>query len=116
MSSIMIVDDDEDIRTTLADMLEDDGHEVVRAENGQRALEALRAGVRPCLILLDLMMPVMDGWAFRAAQQQDPELASIPVVAITAAGKPVASSIDATEVIQKPFGIDQVRAAIQRYC
>lgn len=116
MHTIMIVDDDPDIRETLSLLLEAEGHDVACAANGKEALEKLREGVRPCLILLDLMMPVMDGFQFRAEQQRDAALAPIPVVAITAAGATSASRIQVEEVLPKPFGLDAVRDAIGRYC
>jgi CheY-like chemotaxis protein len=112
----MIVDDDDDIRETLCDLLEAEGHIVLAAANGREALDLLAGGARPCLILLDLMMPVMDGFAFRAAQQQDETIASIPVVAVTAAGRGVASTISANDVLHKPFGFEQVRTTIDTYC
>lgn len=116
MHMIMIVDDDPDIRETLSLLLEAEGHEVVCTANGQEALDRLREGVRPCLILLDLMMPVMDGFQFRAEQRRDAVLAPIPVVAITAAGPTTVQRIHVNEVLPKPFGLDAVRGAIDRYC
>ena len=82
---ILIVDDDRDIRETLCELLEDRGFAVVTAATGADALRLLRAGeVRPSLILLDLMMPVVDGYGFLAAQRADPLLAGLPVAVITA--------------------------------
>jgi two-component system chemotaxis response regulator CheY len=84
--TILIVDDDIDVRRSLSDFLEDEGYSVAAASNGRIALDLLRGGVRPALILLDLMMPGMDGWDFRQAQLEDPALASVPVVIVTASG------------------------------
>jgi CheY-like chemotaxis protein len=84
--TILIVDDDSDIRKSLSDFLEDEGYKVTAAANGRSALDLLRAGIRPAVILLDLMMPGMDGWDFRQAQLQDPAIASVPVVVVTASG------------------------------
>jgi two-component system chemotaxis response regulator CheY len=84
--TILIVDDDIDIRRSLSDFLEDEGYAVTAAPNGRIALDLLRGGVRPAVILLDLMMPGMDGWDFRQAQLEDPALASVPVVVVTACG------------------------------
>ena len=82
---VMIIDDDVDVRESLAEVLDDHGYPSIVAANGKEALERLRAlRDRPCLILLDLMMPVMDGRAFRAAQQSDAELGSIPVLIFSA--------------------------------
>src|SRR5262245_34872901 len=83
-SRVLIVDDDYDIRATLHEILSDEGYDVASSANGFEALQALRSGTAPCLILLDLMMPVMDGWQFRAQQLSDPTLASIPVVVLSA--------------------------------
>jgi CheY-like chemotaxis protein len=79
--SVLVIDDDEELRATIQDVLEDQGFGVVTATNGREALEMLlRAESQPALILLDLTMPEMDGWAFRREQQKVPRLAQIPVV------------------------------------
>ena len=116
---IFVVDDDRGIRESLADLLEDEGYSVVTAINGQDALQKLRRDCsrRPCLIFLDLMMPVMNGADFYAAQQSDPQLSSIPVVVISADGhvslkaKPFGG-----EYLSKPIRIETVIDTIQRYC
>src|SRR5688572_30931716 len=82
--SILVVDDDEDCRESLAEIIRGKGLQVVSVKNGLEALEQLRWGLRPNLILLDLRMDVMTGWDFRKEQKEDPELADIPVVAMTA--------------------------------
>jgi two-component system response regulator MprA len=83
--TIMVVDDDADVRDAVTDLLERHGYAVMPASNGQEALSELKSSeVRPSLILLDVMMPVMDGHAFCEEQQQDPELKDIPVVVFTA--------------------------------
>src|SRR6185436_16404183 len=83
---VLVVDDDADIRETIAGVLEDEGYGVAGAKNGQEALTWLRApgSPRPQLILLELMMPVMSGPEFRAAQEADPSLHAIPVVIVSA--------------------------------
>jgi CheY-like chemotaxis protein len=82
---LLVVDDDPAIRETLADLLQDEGYVVMTAINGKEALTRLRAGsARPCVILLDLMMPVMSGAEFYAEMRSDPALADIPVVVISA--------------------------------
>lgn len=78
---VLLVEDDPDTRDSMKFVLEADQHPVVTAANGQEALDTLHQGVAPCVILLDLMMPVMDGMQFRQEQLKDPELATIPVVA-----------------------------------
>jgi CheY-like chemotaxis protein len=112
---VLVVDDDRDIRETLREVLTDAGYEVVAAENGRAALEQLRAGCRPALILLDLMMPVMDGLAFRAEQLADAALETIPVVLITAGGRPVADGLTPTTVLHKPLRMRTVLAAVHQH-
>jgi CheY-like chemotaxis protein len=84
---IFIVDDDNDTRNALSELLEAEGFSVDGAPNGREALARLRSGrVHPAAILLDLMMPGMDGWDFRSEQMRDPELARVPVVIVSASG------------------------------
>ena len=84
--TVLIIDDDLPVRTALKELFETEGYAVTLAANGHAALNHLRKGLRPCAILLDLMMPVMDGWDFRNEQLADPDLKDIPVVILTAAG------------------------------
>jgi len=85
--AILIVDDDNDVRTALSELLEEEGFTVAGATNGREALAHLRAGrIHPAVILLDLMMPGMDGWDFRSEQMRDPKLAQVPVVVVSASG------------------------------
>ena len=111
-----MVDDDRDIRDALCELLEDEGYRAVSASNGQEALVYLNSREPPCVILLDLMMPVMDGWEFRRRQQSDPRWSQIPVVVITAAGKYGASSIAAEQILPKPLQLDRVLEALAQYC
>ena len=115
-TGILVVDDDPDIRDSLREVLEDEGYAVNCVSNGREALDYLKSKQpRPCVILLDLMMPVMDGWQFRREQKQDPEIADIPLVVITATGKrPVL--IDAAELVMKPLDLNRLFEAIERYC
>jgi len=103
--SILVVEDDNDIREALSQVLQDEGYQVGEAANGQEALDRLHNGCHPDLIVLDLMMPVMDGWQFRREQQRDPELAGIPVVVVSADGsvRQKAASIGATSYVKKPI-------------
>jgi CheY-like chemotaxis protein len=112
----LVVEDDETIRESLSDLLRDEGAELVTAANGREALDSLRASTPPDLILLDLMMPVMDGWQFRKEQKKlAPELANIPLVVITATGKrPVL--VDAAELVMKPLDLNRLFEAVERYC
>jgi CheY-like chemotaxis protein len=115
---VLIVEDDLDIRDALSQILEEEGYSVDTAANGQEALDRLRSGPPPRIILLDLMMPVMNGWQFRAAQQQDPDLAGIPVVVISADNnvRDKAIAIGVQECFRKPIEIAGLLATIARYC
>jgi CheY-like chemotaxis protein len=113
---VMVVDDDDDIRETLAGLLEDEGYAVAAFPSGRDALNALRSGVGPQVILLDLMMPVMDGTEFRREQLADPALAAIPVILITAAGLERVARAEFSEVLRKPLKIDHVLDLIAQYC
>jgi CheY-like chemotaxis protein len=113
---ILVVDDDEGIRDALGSLLEGEGYEVVCVENGRAALEYLSCAGRPCLILLDLMMPVMDGWTFMAARTAHPELASIPVVVITAAGEQREGALEGAPVLRKPLRLERLLGTIEQYC
>ena len=114
-SGVLIVDDDPDIRESMQEVLEAEGYTVNCVANGREALDYLRRSPRPCVILLDLMMPVMDGWQFRREQKLDPAIADIPLIVITASGKrPVL--IDADELVMKPLDIGRLFEAIERYC
>jgi CheY-like chemotaxis protein len=83
---ILLVEDELQIREVIEAVLQAEGYQVVCAVNGTDALAILRGGLRPCIIILDLMMPVMDGWQFRGAQLEDPELLKIPTVVYSAVG------------------------------
>ncbi len=112
MRRVLIVEDDPGIRETLAQVLEIEGYEVGAASDGRKALTAARRE-HPDVILLDLMMPVMDGWQFRAEQKLDPAIRDIPVVVVSALGW--RADIDAVAFIAKPFRIEQVIEAVERY-
>jgi len=114
--SILIVDDDDDIRTTLSELLETMQFAVVAAPDGLEALNKLREGARPDMIFLDLMMPVMDGYEFMLELRKHAVLAKIPIVIITAAGnaRGEAQKLGAAGHLQKPFKIDELFATIDR--
>jgi CheY-like chemotaxis protein len=116
---VLVVDDDPSIRETLADLLSDEGYSVVTAINGVEALDKLRAPaqVRPCVILLDLMMPLMNGQQFYAEQQRDAALASIPIVVISADRGVKQKAADfGGEYLAKPVRIEAVLQVIDRHC
>jgi CheY-like chemotaxis protein len=114
---LMIVDDDDDLRETIAHVIAADGYNVTDFGDARAALAALEGGQTPFLILLDLMMPGMSGWEFRAAQLKNASLASIPVVVVTAAN--VAShgmpTLPDVEILRKPFDLDRLLTIIERY-
>jgi CheY-like chemotaxis protein len=117
MTSVMIVEDDPDTREMLERFLELEGFEVRTAANGQLALDALSADSASSVILLDLMMPVMNGWQFREAQVSDPKIAGIPVVVVTAAGaKDDIPAIQADAWLSKPVDLDRLLATIGEIC
>jgi CheY-like chemotaxis protein len=113
---ILVVEDDRDLREILADALELEGFDTVCVEHGEAALRHLGTGARPCMILLDLMMPVMDGWTFRREIAKHQGLADIPVVVMTAAGPDRARSIASDGVLYKPLEMDAVVEAVQAHC
>ena len=115
--SILVIEDDPAIREVLTQILELEGYTVTCVKDGRDAMNHLRRAGRPDLILLDLMMPVMDGWQFRTEQKRDPELASIPVVVISADGniRQKAASLDAADCLQKPIELYELLGVIQRH-
>jgi CheY-like chemotaxis protein len=116
---VLVVDDDRDIRSVLGEVLEDEGYATAAAPNGSEALRLLRAGLRPCVILLDLTMPGMDGWDFRADQLRDPDLSAIPVVVITAAGfraETIQGQLGGVGFIRKPLPLEDVLVAVAQSC
>jgi CheY-like chemotaxis protein len=116
---VLVVDDDAAVRDAIQEFLASDGHDVAVAENGRVALDLLKGGLRPCAVILDLMMPVMDGWDFRAAQIASPELRRIPVVVITAAGfsrESVRTQFGDLPFFPKPLDPDALLVAIKDIC
>jgi CheY-like chemotaxis protein len=113
---VLVVEDDHDIRDAITEFLTESGFTIRSAENGSMALEVLRSGFRPDLILLDLMMPVMDGFAFRAEQLADPEIAAIPVVVMSADGNisQKQSKILAVDYLKKPLDIYHLVASLNK--
>jgi CheY-like chemotaxis protein len=112
MVSVLVVDDESDIREAVAEVLADEGYVVHGAGDGAEALRKARA-VHPDIVLLDLMMPGMNGWEFRAAQKGDPELSDIPVVVLSALGR--VAGMDAAGFIQKPFDLDELLDAVREH-
>jgi CheY-like chemotaxis protein len=114
---VLIVDDDPDILDMMGLLLENAGYEVQTALDGARALDRLGDGVRPAIILLDLMMPVMDGWSFRDHQRRDPAIARIPVVVLTGDGHAddKARALGAEGYLRKPVELAELLAMVERY-
>src|SRR5205823_2109121 len=109
--------DDPDIRDALTVTLRYEGYEVEGVGNGEEAMRQMRGGSLPDLILLDLMMPVMDGWQFRREQQRDPLLADIPVVVVTADGnaQPRAAAAGIHDYLRKPIDLEELLQIIKRH-
>lgn len=115
---ILVLDDDAAIREVLSEVLEEEGYQVKSAANGREGLQILRANDGSAgLILLDLMMPIMNGWDFRALQLQDPALATIPVVVLSADRdiRLKAASISAHDYLAKPVDLNVLVEAVRRH-
>jgi two-component system, chemotaxis family, chemotaxis protein CheY len=115
--SVLVVDDDADIREFLSAFLSFHGYEVTTAANGAEALRQLRVA-KPCVILLDLMMPVMDGVEFRRRQQALQACADIPVLCLSAKydARETASALGMNACLLKPFEPDAVADAVRKFC
>jgi signal transduction histidine kinase len=113
-NQILLVEDDRGVRDALQEILEEKGYAVTPAENGRRALQTLRTIAPPDLIVLDLRMPIMDGWEFRAEQKNDATLACIPVLAVSADGSAKAAAIDAEAYLRKPLNTDELLRTVVR--
>ncbi len=116
--TILVVDDDFDIREALADVLEQEGFETAFAADGYEALDYLRDNPKPCIILLDWMMPRCDGRMFRAAQASDPDLADIPVVLLTADANAASKSatLGVCSFLRKPVELSTLTDVIRQHC
>ena len=113
---VLVIDDDAPSVDALRVMLESAGHRVDCAGNGREGLSRLREANGYCVILLDIMMPVMNGYEFRATQKQDEQLAGIPVLVLTAGDRVDASSIDVAAIFHKPLKIPTLLEALARHC
>jgi CheY-like chemotaxis protein len=112
--NILVVEDDEDAREAMVALLQMKGYHAVPAANGRAALDYLDQAPAPDLIILDLWMPVMDGWQFRSEQTRNPRLAHIPVIVVTALSD--RADVDANEVIIKPVDVDRLLTKVDQYC
>jgi CheY-like chemotaxis protein len=110
---ILIVDDDADIRDSLQDFFEDQGFAVVTAKDGGDALERLAQGDPPRVVILDLLMPVLNGGQVYAHMRADPRLADVPVIVSTSDPSRAPSGV---EVIKKPLNLDRLLRAVRGHC
>ena len=115
MHTILVVEDDSDIRELVSEMLAQAGYRVAEAGNGQEALDFLRAHDQPCVVLLDLMMPVLSGPELLEIMAEDERLAKLPVVVVSAvADRGTAPGV--AKFLRKPVASDVLRAAVAEYC
>ena len=113
---VLVVDDDDIIRGFVSEALEDEGYDIRTAANGRHALNVLRDW-KPDLIVLDLMMPEMDGWTFRAEQRKLADASDVPVVILSAARdlRARAATLDPVSILGKPFDLDELLRTIDRF-
>lgn len=114
--TVLIVDDDQEFREALAEIVAGEGYDVETATSGLQALDKLRWGLRPCAVLLDLQMAVMTGWDFRAEQVRDATLAAVPVIAMTAGYWKERDLSDYAARITKPIDVPALKATLAKYC
>ncbi len=116
--TVLVVDDDEDLLAVLREVIEEEGYRVLTAPNGEAALDLLRSGEDPCMILLDLKMPGMGGHEFRRRQLADARLADIPVVGFTGLwnGEEVAHQLALASCLRKPVNLHHLLETVAHYC
>ena len=115
-ATVFIIEDDVDTREMLAKFLELEGYSVELACNGRQALDRLAGGAEASVILLDLMMPVMDGWEFRRRQAEDARLQKIPTIVVSAAGRDRMAQITADAYLSKPVDMDELLTRVSQFC
>ena len=113
---VLVVEDDADLREMMAQILTLEGFEIDTAIDGVDALARLAAGGHPNVILLDMMMPRMDGWAFVDRQAQTPAIAGIPVVVVSAAPRERLRGVRAAAILQKPLNFDELITTVRTHC
>jgi CheY-like chemotaxis protein len=114
--TVLVLEDEEDARAFLTQILQFEGFRVVALSNGAEAVDYLTRSEVPCLILMEIRMPVMDGRQFRAALLQDARLADIPVVIVTALDPSVATGMSALRVFRKPIDVDALLSVVRENC
>lgn len=112
--TVLVVEDEQELREVMQEALEFNGYTVVAASNGVEALNKLPAIESPCLVILDLLMPEMDGWDFFAQMRQHPAFATVPVIVHTSA--PAQAPAGATRVLQKPLKFERLLSVVREYC
>jgi two-component system chemotaxis response regulator CheY len=113
-ASVLVVEDHDDIRDAIGELLEDEGYEIALAQNGEHALELLTTVARPCLLLVDLIMPQMDGWQLLGALSRDDRFATIPVVIMSAASD--ASEATGYATVKKPVDFEILLRIVREHC
>ncbi|MET0283889.1 MAG: response regulator, partial [Polyangiales bacterium] len=113
-SLIALIEDDDDIREALESLLNHAGYRVLPYSSAETALRDMEGGRHPDLILLDLMMPGMNGWQFRVEQKKRPALSDIPVIALSADVSPYAAAIDADAYLKKPIDFERLCVVIEQ--
>ena len=115
---VLLVDDNDDVRDAFATLLSMHGYEVSGASDGVGALDQMHHGLHPCVVLLDLRMPEMDGWQVWARMHSEPQLAAIPVVMVS--GDPEqsrrAEAMGLRNFLRKPVDAEKLLAAVARFC
>ena len=115
---ILIVEDDPALREALSQVLADEGYDLLGARDGLEAVNCLKRGNRPDVILLDLSMPVVNGWEFRMIQKRDPEIAHIPVILITAGDytREEVAWLEPSALLPKPIDLPELFSVVRRFC
>lgn len=116
MATVLLVEDNDDVREMMAIALQLGGHEVWLARNGHEALALLRERHRPSLVLTDLMMPVMNGWELKRALEEDPALAGVPIVAVSAVPPEHLHRLEGMDFLPKPIDLDELLSLVRARC
>lgn len=116
-ADILLIDDEPDLRECIAELLEGEGYSVTQAENGKTALDLLKSGHTPKVIVLDYMMPVMDGKTFCEHAVKDNHINAIPIILLTAANVPpeTTATMQVASQLEKPIDIDKFLKAVKVY-
>ncbi len=112
--TVLVVEDEDELREMIREALEQNGYAVVTAEHGQDALDKVAGIEQLCLVILDLFMPVMNGWDFVEKLRQSAGLASVPVVVHSSAPGPTPAGV--TRVLQKPVLFDRLLSTVREFC